>query len=96
MSDVAIVGAGVVGASIAYWLTRLRPGLDVTLIERDRSFRGASSSLSAHDTRAWKTISPSDRFGVNSVTGIAIADDETHYAYSARRVLSSLFAAEGW
>ena len=41
--DVAIVGAGIVGASIAWWLTRLQPGLSVALIERDTGFGWASS-----------------------------------------------------
>jgi glycine/D-amino acid oxidase-like deaminating enzyme len=51
VSEVAIIGAGVMGASVAYWLTRLRPGLGVTLIERDRSFSRASSALSASSIR---------------------------------------------
>ncbi len=51
MTDVAIVGAGVIGASIAYWLTRIDPSLSVLLIERDRSFARASSSLSASSIR---------------------------------------------
>src|SRR5690606_2118893 len=49
--DVAIVGAGVVGASVAYWLTRLSPSIAVTLIERDTSFARASSALSASSIR---------------------------------------------
>jgi FAD-dependent oxidoreductase domain-containing protein 1 len=49
--DVAIVGAGVVGASIAYWLTRLQPGLSVALVERDRGFARASSQRSASSIR---------------------------------------------
>jgi glycine/D-amino acid oxidase-like deaminating enzyme len=49
--DVAIVGAGVVGASIAYWLTRLHPGLSVALVERDRGFAQASSQRSASSIR---------------------------------------------
>ncbi|MGH9632307.1 MAG: hypothetical protein ACRD7E_28720, partial [Bryobacteraceae bacterium] len=52
--------------------------------------------LRTGEIRPWKTIAPGDSFGVNSVTGITIAADEQHYAYSYRRVLSSLFAAEGW
>jgi hypothetical protein len=44
----------------------------------------------------WKTIQPKDTVGVNSVTGITMADDERTYAYSYRRVLSDLYIAEGW
>ncbi len=50
-ADVAIVGAGIVGASIAYWLTRMDPELSVVLVERDRSFSRASSALSASSIR---------------------------------------------
>jgi FAD-dependent oxidoreductase domain-containing protein 1 len=51
MADVAIVGAGVVGASVAYWLTRLQPGLSVVLVERDPGFGQASSQRSASSIR---------------------------------------------
>jgi len=49
--DVAILGAGVMGASLAYWLTRLQPGVSVLLIDQDFGFRRASSSLSASSIR---------------------------------------------
>lgn len=50
-ADVAIVGAGVVGAAIAYWLTRLDPTLSVVLVERDTGFARASSQRSASSIR---------------------------------------------
>lgn len=50
-ADIVIVGAGVMGASLAYWLTRLDSTLVVLLIERDTSFSRASSSLSASSIR---------------------------------------------
>ena len=50
-ADVAIVGGGVMGSALAYWLTKLRPGLAVTVIERDPSYRQASSALSAASIR---------------------------------------------
>ena len=43
----------------------------------------------------WRVITPQDRIGVNSVTGIVIADDERHYVYSYRRVLADLFTVDG-
>lgn len=49
--DVAIVGAGIAGASVAYWLTRLSPGLSVALVERDPGFAQASSQRSASSIR---------------------------------------------
>jgi hypothetical protein len=44
----------------------------------------------------WKVLRPADTVGVNSITGVAIADDEESYVYSYRRVLSDLHLAEGW
>jgi glycine/D-amino acid oxidase-like deaminating enzyme len=49
--DVAIVGAGIAGASVAYWLTRLSPGISVALVERDTGFALASSQRSASSIR---------------------------------------------
>ncbi len=49
--DVAIIGAGIQGASIAWWLTRLDPSLRVALIERDTGFSQASSQRSASSIR---------------------------------------------
>jgi eukaryotic-like serine/threonine-protein kinase len=50
--------------------------------------------IATGEVRPWKQILPADRAGVNSVTGIVISADEEHYAYSSRRTLGSLFAAE--
>jgi glycine/D-amino acid oxidase-like deaminating enzyme len=49
--DVAIVGAGIAGASVAYWLTRLDPTLSVAIVERDTGFAQASSQRSASSIR---------------------------------------------
>ncbi|MCX7212009.1 MAG: FAD-binding oxidoreductase [Burkholderiales bacterium] len=49
--DVAIIGAGIQGASIAWWLMRLDPALRVALIERDTGFSQASSQRSASSIR---------------------------------------------
>lgn len=50
-ADVIIVGAGVMGASLAWWLRKIRPSWKVLLIERDPLFQRASSSLSASSIR---------------------------------------------
>jgi FAD-dependent oxidoreductase domain-containing protein 1 len=50
-SDVAIIGGGIMGSALAYWLTRLAPGLAVTVVERDPAYRSASSALSAASIR---------------------------------------------
>src|SRR5207249_3923938 len=48
------------------------------------------------EIRPWKVLTPADPIGVNSITGVTIADDGNSYAYSYRRVLSDLYLAEGW
>src|SRR5581483_3652542 len=49
--DVAIVGGGVMGSALAYWLKRLQPQLSVCVIERDPGYTHASSALSAASIR---------------------------------------------
>ena len=87
MSGVAIIGAGVVGASVAYWLTRMRPGIDVALIERDRSFSRASSALSASSIRQ-QFSSPINvrmsQFGAQFLRELGIALHEHGYLYLGR------------
>ncbi|MSV27397.1 MAG: hypothetical protein EXQ52_01430 [Bryobacterales bacterium] len=51
--------------------------------------------LMSGKTAPWRVITPPDRIGVNSVTGIVIAEDEKHYVYSYRRVLADLFTVDG-
>jgi len=48
---VVVIGGGVMGSSLAYWLTRLEPTLNVTVLERDPSYTLASSALSAASIR---------------------------------------------
>ena len=50
-ADVVIVGGAVMGASCAYWLTRMNPGLQVLVVERDPSFAHASTALSVASIR---------------------------------------------
>jgi FAD-dependent oxidoreductase domain-containing protein 1 len=84
VSAVAIVGAGVVGAAVAYWLTRLQPGTAVTLIERDRSFSRASSALSASSIRQ-QFSSPLNirmsQFGVQFLRELGIVLHEGGYLF---------------
>jgi glycine/D-amino acid oxidase-like deaminating enzyme len=48
---VVIVGGGVIGSSIAYFLRVSDPGVDVTVVERDPSYARSSSALSAASIR---------------------------------------------
>lgn len=50
-ADVVIVGGAVMGASCAYWLTRMNPGLQVLVVERDISFARSSTALSVASIR---------------------------------------------
>jgi glycine/D-amino acid oxidase-like deaminating enzyme len=82
--DVVIVGAGIIGASVAYWLTRLDPSLSVMLIERDRSFAKASSSLSASSIRQQFSSAVNIRmsqFGVQFLRDMDISLEERGYLY---------------
>ena len=48
---VVVVGGGVMGSALAYWLTRLDPSVGVTVVERDPTYEYASSALSAASIR---------------------------------------------
>lgn len=72
--DVAIVGGGVMGASIAFWLTRMQPGLSVTVIERDPSYAKAATALSLASVRQQFTTEVNvkiSRFGIEFIRNIS-------------------------
>jgi len=50
-ADIVIVGGGIMGAALAYWLTHLEPAASVVVIERDPTYASASSALSAASIR---------------------------------------------
>src|SRR5436190_576696 len=50
-TDVLIIGGGAVGASVAYFLGLLEPGVDVTVVERDSSYQFASTPLASGGVR---------------------------------------------
>jgi glycine/D-amino acid oxidase-like deaminating enzyme len=50
-SKVVIVGGGVIGSSIAYFLRQSDPAVSVTVIERDPTYARSSSALSAASIR---------------------------------------------
>jgi glycine/D-amino acid oxidase-like deaminating enzyme len=83
-ADVVVAGAGVVGASVAYWLTKLQPGISVVLVERDRSFARASSSRSASSIRQ-QFSSPLNihlsRFGLGFLREMGVPVEEKGYLY---------------
>lgn len=70
MTDVAIIGGGVMGASLAYWLTRMQPGIGVTVIERDPSYAQAATALSVASVRQQFSTEVNvkiSRFGVDFI-----------------------------
>lgn len=69
-ADVVVIGGAVMGASVAFWLTKLHPGLDVLVVERDPSFARASTALSAAGIRQQFTTAINveiSRFGVDFI-----------------------------
>lgn len=69
-ADVVVIGGAVMGASVAFWLTRLNPGIDVLVVERDPTFAHASTALSAAGIRQQFTNPVNvqiSRFGVDFI-----------------------------
>jgi glycine/D-amino acid oxidase-like deaminating enzyme len=50
-ADVAIIGGGVIGSAIAFNLLAIDPGVAVVVVERDPTYRTASSALSLSSIR---------------------------------------------
>src|SRR5580692_10329227 len=77
MSDqVVIIGGGVMGSALAYWLTRLKPSIAVTVIERDPSYEHASSALSAASIRQQFSTAVNIRISQASISFLRNAADE--------------------
>ncbi len=69
-ADVVVIGGAVMGASAAYWLTRLQPGLRVVVVERDPSFAQSCTALSVASIRQQFTTAVNvqiSRFGVGFI-----------------------------
>ncbi|MCE6952774.1 FAD-binding oxidoreductase [Cereibacter sphaeroides] len=69
-ADVLVIGGAVMGASAAFWLTRMQPGLRVVVVERDTTFARASTALSVASIRMQFTTAVNvaiSRFGVEFI-----------------------------
>jgi glycine/D-amino acid oxidase-like deaminating enzyme len=75
-SPVVVIGGGVMGSALAYWLTRLDPTCPVTVIERDPSYRQASSALSAASIRQQFSTAVNIRISQASIEFLRHAADE--------------------
>lgn len=74
MTSVLIAGGAVMGASVAFWLTRLDPSLSVTVIEPDPSYATSSTALSAAGIRSQFTSEVNvaiSRFGIEFIRDFA-------------------------
>jgi glycine/D-amino acid oxidase-like deaminating enzyme len=74
MADVVVIGGGVMGASVAFWLTRLAPGLDVAVIEADPSHARSCTALSVASIRQQFTAPVNvalSRFGIGFIRDFA-------------------------
>jgi FAD-dependent oxidoreductase domain-containing protein 1 len=74
-ADVAIVGGGIMGSAVAYWLTRLDPNISVLVIERDPTYSVASSALSAASIRQQFTTPVNIRISQASIGFMRQADE---------------------
>jgi FAD-dependent oxidoreductase domain-containing protein 1 len=74
-ADVAIVGGGIMGSAVAYWLTRLDPNISVVVIERDPTYSMASSALSAASIRQQFTTPVNIRISQASIGFMRQADE---------------------
>ena len=72
--DVLVIGGAVMGASVAFWLTRMRPGLSVMVVEQDASFAHSATALSVASIRQQFTTAVNveiSRFGIDFIRNIA-------------------------
>jgi glycine/D-amino acid oxidase-like deaminating enzyme len=73
-ADVAVIGGGVMGASVAFWLTRMAPGLSVTVVERDPTLARSATARSVASIRQQFTSAVNvrlSRFGIGFLRDIA-------------------------
>ena len=74
--DIAIIGGGVIGSAIAFNVLALRPELSVLVIERDPTYRTASSALSASSIR--QQFSTPANIAMSRYSLAFLKDIETH------------------
>jgi len=76
VNPVVVIGGGVMGSALAYWLTRLEPGRAVTVVERDPTYQHASSALSAASIRQQFSTSINIQISQASIAFLRSAADE--------------------
>ena len=73
--DVAIVGGGIMGSALGFWLSRLDPNMQVVVIERDPTYATASSALSAASIRQQFTTPVNIRISQASIGMLRQVDE---------------------
>jgi glycine/D-amino acid oxidase-like deaminating enzyme len=74
VAEVVVIGGGVMGASAAFWLTRMAPGLDVMVVEQDPSYARSATALSVASIRqqfSTKVNVAISRFGIGFLRDFA-------------------------
>lgn len=74
--DVVIVGGGAMGSSTAYHLLRAQPGLSVLVLEKDDSYRHASTVLSDGNVRIQFNLEENIRISKHAFDVLATFDDD--------------------
>ena len=78
--DAVIAGGAVMGASLAFWLTKMQPGIRVLVAERDPSFAHAATALSVASIRqqfSTPTNVAISRFGIGFIKDFAARIGQT-------------------
>ncbi len=74
--DVVIVGGGAMGSSTAYHLLRAQPGLSVLVLEKDDSYRNASTVLSDGNVRIQFNLEENIRISKHAFDVLATFEDD--------------------
>jgi FAD-dependent oxidoreductase domain-containing protein 1 len=74
-ADVVIVGGGIMGSSLAYWLSCFEPRVSVIVVERDTTYAKASSALSAASIRQQFTTPVNIRIAQASIEILRHVDE---------------------
>lgn len=74
--DVVIVGGGIIGSSAAYHLLRADPALDVVVVEKDPSYRFASTTLCEGNVRVQFDLEENIRISQHTMAVLDTFADE--------------------
>ncbi len=88
--DVAVIGGGVIGSSVAYWLLRESPGMSVAVIEPDPTYEWASTPRASGGCRVQFTCPENIGLSLASIafirdfpTTMAVGDAPAHVDWVA-------------